>query len=168
MRTRLVFLGLAVFALAPAIQSPNAVKTAIQREMNGYAAALKKKDHASVEKFILANFAPEFKDTDTKGTTRNRQQTIEAMKTNMGMLQSVKSIRLDVVTLKLAGTKATTTEHMVMDAMIGPMAQGAKPSTLRVDSSWNGTYVKKGNKWWCISSKATKETVLIDGKKIPG
>lgn len=167
MKTRLVFLGLAVFALAPAIQNASAVKASIQKEMNGFAAAIKKKDAAAIEKIFLANFSPEFKDTDTKGRTRNRQQSIDAMKMNIGALQSVKSIKLDVVTLKLTGNKATTTERMAMDAVIGPMGQGTKPSTLKVDSSWNGTYVKKGNKWVCVLSKATKESVLIDGKKIP-
>ncbi|MBC8064179.1 MAG: nuclear transport factor 2 family protein [Chlorobia bacterium] len=168
MKIRLVLLGLAVFALAPAIQNPDVVKAAIQKEMTGYAAALKKKDGALVEKIILANFSPEFKDTDMKGTIRNRQQTIDAMKQNIGMLQSVKSIRLDIVSLKLVGGKAMTTEHMVMDATIPPIGAGAKNSSLKVDSTWNGTYVKKGDKWWCVSSKGTKETVLIDGKKIPG
>ena len=169
MKTRsafaLVLLGVGTLALA--LQDANVVKALIQKEMNGYVAAMKKRDAKAVEKFILANFAPEFKDTDMRGTSRNRQQTVDAVHQNLAMLKSVKGMTLNITSIKVTGNKATTTERMVLDATINGIADPAKPSTLKVDSTWNGTYVKKGAKWLCTSSKTIKEKVLIDGKAFP-
>lgn len=163
---RIITAGLLALTLCAAVDDPNAVKASIQKEMNGYVAATKKKDAATVTKFILANFAPEFKDTDLKGNVRTRQQTIDAMKGNIGSLKSVDAMKLDITSVKVNGTKATTTEHMVMAATLNPFQQGGKPVKLNVDSTWAGSYVKKGNKWLCVSSKTLKEKVLLDGKPI--
>jgi len=156
--------GVAIAALAPAVQDANAVKAQIQKEMNGYVAAMKKRDTKQMEKFVLANFDPSFKDTSMDGTTRNRQETIKVMKENIAMLRSVKAMSVKIVSIKVVGNKATTTEEMTLDALIAPMAPNLKASTLKVDSTWMGTYVKKGAKWLCTASKSTKEKVLIDGK----
>jgi hypothetical protein len=170
MRSKILFripaAGLMALTLCAAIDDPNAVKAAIQKEMNGYVAATKKKDGATVVKFILANFSPDFKDTDMKGNVRTRQQTIDAMKGNMASLKSVEVMKLDITSIKVTGNKATTTEHMVMAATLNPFQEGSKPAKLNVDSTWVGSYVKKGAKWWCTSSKTVKEKVLLDGKPI--
>ncbi len=170
MKTRSAFalVTLGICTLAVAFQDANAVKAVIQKEMNGYVAAMKQRDAKAVEKFILANFAPEFKDTDMRGTSRNRQETIDAVHSNISMLKSVKSMTLTITTIKVTGNKATTTERMVLDATITGIADPAKPSSLKVDSTWNGTYVKKGAKWLCTASKTVKEKVLIDGKVLGG
>jgi len=167
MRTRYVF-GIAIFALSMmtnAIDDPAAVKASIQKEMNGYVSAMKKKDLKVVEKFILANFTPEFKDTDSLGKVRTRQETLDLMKQNIAQLKSVDKMELSITSIKVAGNTATTSEHMVLEATI-PSAEPTKTSKLSVDSIWIGTYVKKGAKWLCTTSKTTKEKVLIDGKPI--
>lgn len=166
MKTCFGIVAVGLLSLCVAIEDPNAVKAVIQKEMNGYVAAVKKKDGATVAKFILANFAPEFKDTDLKGVSRTRQETIDKMNSNLSALQSVESMKLDITTIKVTGNKATTTERMVMAATIKPFQQGGKTAKLSIDSTWAGTYVKKGAKWWCTSSKAVKEKVLLDGKAV--
>ncbi len=169
MRTRSVFAValLAAGAVAFAFQDANTVKAAIQKEMAGYVAAMKKRDAKGVEKFILANFSQDFKDTDMNGQSRSRNQTIEAVHANISMLKSVKSMTLQITSIKVNGNKATTTENMVLDATITGIADRTKTSTLKVDSTWTGTYVKTGNKWLCNTSKTTKEKVWIDGKVFP-
>lgn len=166
MKTKFALVGLALFALAPAAQDVNAVKATIQKEMAGYVNAMKKRDGKLVEKFILANFTQDFKDTDMRGQSRNRNQTIEAVHANISMLKSVKSMSLTITSIKVNGNRATTTEQMVLDATISGIADRTKTSTLKVDSTWTGTYVKTGSKWLCNSSKTVKEKVVIDGKPI--
>lgn len=164
LKPRTVALAAALFALAPAAQDANAVKAAIQMEMNGYVAAMKRKDGAAVEKFVIANFDKTFKDTDITGKTRTRTEVIKLMKENLSMLKSVRTMSIKIESIKLVGGKALTTERMLLDATIVPMNPNAKTSTLKVDSTWSGVYVLKGNKWMCVTSKTTKEKVLIDGK----
>lgn len=167
-RSAIVVALLAVGAISFAIQDANAVKAAIQKEMVGYVNAMKKRDAKLVEKFILANFSQDFKDTDMRGQTRTRNQTIEAVHANIAMLKSVKSMTLTITAIKVNGNKATTTENMVLDATINGIADPKKSSTLNVNSTWTGTYVKAGTKWLCTSSKTVKEKVMIDGKAFPG
>lgn len=169
MKTRSAFAValLAAGAISFAIQDANAVKAAIQKEMVGYVNAMKKRDAKLVEKFILANFSQDFKDTDMRGQTRTRNQTIEAVHANIAMLKSVKSMTLKITAIKVNGNKATTTENMILDATIAGIADPKKTSTLKVDSTWTGSYVKTGAKWLCTSSKTVKEKVMIDGKAFP-
>jgi hypothetical protein len=150
--------------LAGAIDDPAAVRASIQKEMNGYVAAMKKKDTKLVEKFILANFSADFKDTDSRGNVRTREQTLELMKANIAQLKSIDKMDFKITSIKVAGDKATTSEHMVLEATVP--GEGAKTSKLSVDSTWTGSYVKKGAKWLCTASKTIKEKVLLDGKPI--
>ncbi len=166
MKARFALLGLFVFALASAGQDPAAVKSAIQKEMNGYVAAMKKRDVKAVEKFIMDNFAQEFRDTDLKGVTRTRQQTVEAVRQNISMLKTVKAMSIEIKSIKMVGGKAITSEQMVLDATINGMSPDKPTSTLKVDSMWQGTYEKRGAKWICTLSKTVKEKVMIDGKPI--
>jgi hypothetical protein len=169
-----MFRGICVLTLltasfaANAIQSAAAVQSTIQKEMNGYVEAMKRKDVKAMEKVVLANFDPAFKDVGIDGKTTNRQQTIASMKRNVSMLKSIQSMSLKIVSCKIVNGKAMTTEHMQLDATLVPMSPGAKNSRLKVDSMWNGVYVHKGSKWMCISSKTTKEKATIDGKTVSG
>ena len=135
--------------------------------MNGYMEAMKTKDPAKVEAIIKANFTPEFKDIDTKGKVMTRDQTIATMKQNISSIKSFKSLKLTVGNVKVKGNQATTVEHLVIKGTLADPGNG-KTMTIDVDATWNGTYVKKGGKWMCTSSKATKESVLIDGKEHSG
>jgi len=160
-------LGIAILAmsvLTNAIDDPAAVRASIQKEMNGYVAAMKKKDSKLVEKIILANFAPEFKDTDSRGMVRTRDETLKVMKDNIAQLKSVDKMTFNITSIKLAGDKATTSEHMILEATVP--GEGAKTSKLSVDSTWTGSYVKKGAKWLCTASKTITEKVLLDGKPV--
>ncbi|ODU52784.1 hypothetical protein ABT09_02440 [bacterium SCN 57-13] len=159
-------IGASVLAVcAFAFDDAAKAKAQIQTEMSKYATAIKKKDAAGLEKIIKANFSEDFKDTDSKGNVRNREQTIQAMKQNITMLKTVKSVSVKVEKLTIKGGTATSNEHMVMKAVIaGPDPK--QTATLDVDSSWVSTYVKKGAKWICTASKGGKEKVLINGKPI--
>lgn len=159
-----IVLTLGLVAAAIALESPAEVKAAIQKQMSAYANAIKVKNIVQVESVIKANFTADFKDTDTKGTIRNREQTIQAMRANVSSLKTVNNVKLTIDSIKLTGDKATTTEHFILDATMTNPADMKKTAVLKVDSTWTGSYVQKGGKWLCISSKAIKETVTIDGK----
>lgn len=161
-----IVLTLSLVAAAIAIESPAEVKAAIQKQMSAYANAIKAKNIVQVESVIKANFTADFKDTDTRGTIRNREQTIQAMRANVSALKTVNNVKLTIDSIKLAGDKATTTEHFILDATMTNPTDMKKTSVLKVDSSWTGSYVKKGGKWLCVSSRAIKETVTVDGKKM--
>ncbi|MCC7231249.1 MAG: nuclear transport factor 2 family protein [Fimbriimonadaceae bacterium] len=161
-----IVLTLGLVAAAIAIESPAEVRAAIQKQLLIYTNAIKAKNLTQVESVIKANFTADFKDTDTRGTIRNREQTIQAMRANVSALKTVNNVKLTIDSIKLTGDKATTTEHFILDATMTNPTDMKKTAVLKVDSSWTGSYVKKGGKWFCIASKAIKETVTVDGKKL--
>jgi hypothetical protein len=155
---------LAAMAFAAAADTPAQAKAAIEKQMGGYVAALKARDVKKVEAIIRANFAPDFKDIGMDGQARTLDDTVAQMKMNVSMLKSVKSASLAIKSVKVAGNTATTVEAFKLDAVIA-IPNDPKPHTLKVDSIWSGSYAKKNGRWWCLSSKTTKESVSVDGKK---
>lgn len=164
MKSKFALATLALISISAAADSPAQVKAAIGKQMANYVTALRARDMAKVESIIRANFAPEFKDISSDGKVRNLEQTITQMRMNVSILKSVKSASLVITGVKVAGDKATTSEVFKLDATIG-LPNDQKPHSLKVDSTWTGTYAKKNGRWWCTSSKTTKENALIDGKK---
>jgi hypothetical protein len=166
MKLKSIFLIVAFAAIAAAADSPAQVKAALQSQMGLYVGAIKSKDVKKVEAAIRANFAPEFIDFDVKGRKRTLEETINMMKMNVSTLKSVKAIKLDVASVKLSGDKASTVENFLLDAVVMEPGDSKKSHTLKVQTSWAGTYVKRNGKWMCTSSKAIKEVVHFDGKKM--
>lgn len=155
--------GLAVLAMA--FDEVSAFKSFMQEQMGLYTKAIKEKDLGRIEKVIMANFTPGFKDTDLKGAVRDRAKVIEGMQRNVSSLQSLDFISLKIEDVKITGNKAVTVEHMVMKGWL-QSANPAKPDKLFVDSTWTGQYVKQNGRWMCTATKTTKEKVLVNGKAV--
>jgi flagellar hook assembly protein FlgD len=156
---------IAILAIPAFADSPHQVKSAIQGQMAGYILALKARDEKKVEAVIRANFAPEFKDVGLRGRTMDLEQTIKQMKSNISTLKSVQGATLVVAKVTVAGSKATTSELFTLSAQLQDPNDSKKTHTLKVDSAWTGTYVKRSGRWWCVRSVTTRENVLLDGKK---
>lgn len=167
MKIKTTIASLALFAFAAAADTPGQVKAAIAKQMAGYVAAVKARDVDKVEAIIRANFAPEFKDVGLQGRTMDLEQMIRQAKSNISALKSVQQASLVITSLKVVGNKATTKEAFKLSALLQNPNDPKKTHTLKVDSNWTGTYVKRNGRWWCTYSKTTSEKVLFDGKK-PG
>ena len=166
MKLRVPFGLILLCSIAFAADSPAQVRAAVQREMNGYIQAMKKRDLAAIEKIILANFAPEFKDTDIKGKSSSRDETIKAMKQNVASFKSISNASLNIVKMAVNGDKATSSEVFKLDGVVAGAGNG-KTAKISLDLAWTGTYVKRNGKWLCVASKSTKERVLVNGKPLP-
>jgi hypothetical protein len=166
MKTRTLFGLFLLSSIAAAGDSPAQVRAAVQQQMNLYVSAMKKKDGAAIEKVILANFAPDFKDVDIKGKARSRDETIQTMKQNISSFKSISNVSLRIVKMTVSGDKATSSEVFKLDGLIGGSGK-AKTAKIQLDLAWIGTYIKRNGRWLCTQSKSTKERVLINGKPVP-
>src|SRR5262249_40059211 len=108
----------ALFVLTTAADDPNTVKAGLQKEINRYVAAMKKKDFPAVKAVILANFTSDFKETDPQGTVRTREQVLDVLKQNLQQLKEINSLTYTINSLKLAGKDASTTEKMVLEGTV--------------------------------------------------
>lgn len=159
-------LALSLVATGALASEASELRAHIQRAMNRYVAAFKKKDMRVQESVLRANFSPGFKAIDMKGKKSNLNQMIQMQLENNASIRSVKRISLNVSGIRVRGNKATGRGSFMLDAMIPNPGNPDKLSRLRVDSRWNMTLAKKKGKWWVIQDKATREVATVDGRRM--
>ncbi|MFI5385668.1 MAG: nuclear transport factor 2 family protein [Fimbriimonadales bacterium] len=129
------------------------------------AAAMKKRDFATLSKEMKAGTTADFKYVEG-GQSETLDQMLEHMKDGLGMMTKITTCSVKLLTLKEKGNTAVgTMRHTMAGTMKG---DGKKTHSMTYTGVSEDTYVKQDGKWKMSSMTWKSQKQTIDGKPVPG
>lgn len=164
-KIQLTLLAVGTLAVTAFADDAAKIKADMQASMNATAKCVLKKDMAGAEKIIRANFAKDFVGVDSTGKKSTLDEWLSGMKQQVQMTKSMDKMVMKVLSVKVNGNKADTTEETEV-AMTMDNPQTKKPMKIRVVQKSASKLEKRGSKWMIVSSKDSAQKTWVDGKEI--
>lgn len=144
-----------------------ATKKAVSAQLDGLAAAYKKKDSNGVLRFLTSDFV----DVDAGGVKRTRTQYIESFKQAVNSMKSINSFSVTIQSFKMNGAKAVLQDITKVNLTTGSAPGTAEPKdkthTLEISSSSRQTWVKEKGTWLMQKEEEMAgSTMKMDGKEL--
>jgi ketosteroid isomerase-like protein len=155
----LFLVALVALNVAPAGADQATAKRDIQAVYNKIAAAMKRKDIDA----IAATGTKDFKSI-AGGQSMNGEQSLAIVKQELAALNVIKSVRMDMVSIKFTGDNAA--ETVMRSRVVAAVSRKGKTHTLVSTGSSHDHWVKTPDKGWLLQSVEDMPgaTMTLDGK----
>lgn len=140
------------------------LKSEVTTYNKSFAAAMKKRDFAALEKMMKAGMTADFV-YEEGGKKQDAKTMLASMKMGLGMLKKVDSAESKILSIKESGNKATiVTERSMSGTMSGEDKKDHKMVHVGVTTD---TMVKVNGKWKMAKMIWKTKTATLDGKPMP-
>lgn len=144
-----------------------ATKKAISAQLDGLAAAYKKKDINGVQRYLASDFV----EVDAGGAKHTRAQYIEGFKQAMNTMKAINSFTVAIQSFKMNGAKVVLQDITKVSLTTGSVPGTAEPKnkthTLEMASPSRQTWVQEKGTWLMQKEEDLPgSTMKIDGKEL--